>query len=209
MSRRIVVGITGASGAVYAKRLIECLVLAEQETHVICSPHGRQLFNDELHITQVTAQTLLGHESPCLTIHPYNDLGSVLASGSFLTEAMIIVPASMNTLGAVAGGLSDNLITRAAQVTLKERRRFVIVPREMPFGHIDLPNMLRISEAGGIICPANPGFYLLPERIDDLVDFVVAKLLDLVQVPHQLNNRWQGSPPAPGNAQSPGPATDR
>jgi 4-hydroxy-3-polyprenylbenzoate decarboxylase len=125
-----------------------------------------------------------------------------------MTEGMIIVPASMNTLGAVAAGLSDNLMTRAAQVTLKERRRLIIVPREMPFGHIDLQNMLRISEAGGIVCPANPGFYLLPQKIGDLIDFVVAKLLDLVHVPHQLNNRWEGAPPALDDAKSRDSATD-
>ncbi|MBN1488309.1 MAG: UbiX family flavin prenyltransferase, partial [Phycisphaerae bacterium] len=108
---------------------------------------------------------------------------------------MVICPCSSNTLGAIAAGLGDNLITRAAHVTLKERRRLILLHREMPLSEIDLENMLRISRAGGVICPAAPGFYMQPESVDDLVDFVVGRLLDLLHVPHNLNTRWTGQVP--------------
>lgn len=190
--RDIVVAITGASGAVYARRLLQCLASGEGNvhTHVIVSPHGRQLLADELGIRRVTADSLVGGAAARLTLYAHNDVGCALASGSFLTEGMIVCPCSGNTLGAIAAGLGDNLVNRAAQVTLKEGRRLVLVHREMPLSVIDLENMLRISRAGGIMCPAAPGFYMRPETIDDLVDFVVGKLLDLFHVPHTLNTRW-------------------
>jgi 4-hydroxy-3-polyprenylbenzoate decarboxylase len=146
--------------------------------------------HDELGIRDVAAEALLGCECERLTIHPYRDVGSTLASGSFLTNGMIVCPCSSNTLGAIASGLAENLLHRAAAVTLKEGRRLVVVPREMPMSRIDLLNALRLSEAGAIICPASPGFYMMPESVDDLVDFVVGKLLDLMDVPHQLDTRW-------------------
>jgi 4-hydroxy-3-polyprenylbenzoate decarboxylase len=129
-------------------------------------------------------------------MYGYRDVGAVLASGSFLTDGMIICPCSSNTLGAVAAGLGDNLITRAAHVTLKEGRRLVLVPREMPVSAIDLRNMLRLSRAGAIICPASPGFYMNPQSIDDLVDFVAGRVLDLVNIPHNLQTRWAAPPEA-------------
>ena len=125
-----------------------------------------------------------------LTVYPYRDVGARIASGSFRTDGMIVCPCSSNSLGAIASGIGDNVLSRAAAVTLKEARRLIIVPREMPAGRIDLLNFLRLSEAGAIICPASPGFYMLPKSINDLVDFVVGKLLDLVDVPHRLNTRW-------------------
>jgi len=190
MPERLVVAITGASGAVYARRLVQLLVQAGVETHLVCSPYGQRLLADELNITRLSAEALLGIETQGLIIHPYRDLGSRLASGSFPTGGMIVCPASGNTLGAIAAGLGDNLIARAAAVTLKEHRRLILVPREMPWSQIELRNALRISEAGGIICPASPGFYLLPTTLDELVDFVVGRLLDLVGVEHDLNTRW-------------------
>ncbi len=195
MARRVVVAVSGASGASYARRLVQCLVDAEAEVHLICSPNGQRLLHDELGIARPTAQALLGRETDRLVIHPYGDIGSTLASGSFRTDGMIVCPASGNTLSAIASGLGDNLITRAAAVTLKEARRLIVVPREMPWSQIEIRNALRISEAGGIICPASPGFYMMPAAVDDLVDFVVGKLLDLVNVPHQLNTRWTGGKP--------------
>ncbi len=191
-SKRIIVGVTGASGAVYARRLIQCLCLADVDVHVIASPNGRRLFADELNIQQVSAELLIGGDSNRLTIHPYRDVGDRLGSGSFLTDGMIVCPCSSNTLASIAAGLAGNLLDRAAAVTLKERRRLILVPREMPMSRIDLLNALRVEEAGGIICPASPGYYMLPRTVDDLVDFVVGKLLDLIGVAHALNTRWTG-----------------
>ena len=188
--RQIVVGVTGASGAGYAKRLVQCLCEAGVDVHLILSPNGRRLFFDELGIQTISATTILGRDCDQLIIYPYRDVGARLGSGSFRTDGMIVCPCSSNTLASVAAGLADNLLNRAAAVTLKERRRLILVPREMPMSRIDLLNALRASEGGAIICPAAPGFYMLPQSVDDLVDFVVGKLLDLIDVPHTLNTRW-------------------
>lgn len=202
MEKRIVVAITGASGAAYARRLLECLARGGAHVDLIISPYGRRLFLDELNVADATPRNLIG-ESLAARVeeHPYRDVGDRLASGSYLTHAMIICPCSSNTLGEVASGLGGNLIARAAAVHLKEARRLVVVPREMPVSQIELENMLRISRAGGIICPAAPGFYMLPQKLDDLVDFVAGKLCDLVGVPHGLNTRWAAgsSSPAPAD----------
>ncbi len=189
-TKRIVVGVTGASGAAYARRLIECLCDLEVDVHLVVSTHGQRLLHDELGITTVSAPALLGRECDRLTVHSYRNVGSELASGSFRTDGMIVCPCSSNRLGSIAAGLADNLVDRAAAVTLKEMRRLILVPREMPMGRIDLLNALRLSEAGAVICPASPGFYMMPETVDDLVDFVVGKVLDLVDVRHTLNTRW-------------------
>lgn len=189
-AERVVVAVTGASGAAYARRLIECILAAGPEVHLIVSPLGRRLFHDELAIDELNASALLGREDDRLVLHPYRDVGDVLASGSTRTRGMIICPCSGNTLAQVAAGMGDNLITRAAQVTLKERRRLVLVPREMPWSQLDIENALRLSQAGAVICPASPGFYMLPRRVEDIVDFVAGKLLDLLDIPHTLNTRW-------------------
>ncbi len=192
-SKRIVVAITGASGAAYARRLLECLVDAGVEVHLVVTPFGRRLLRDELAIEKVSPEALIGQATDRIIVHSYRDVGCVLASGSFHTDGMIICPCSSNTLGAVASGMGDNLVNRAAAVTLKERRRLILALREMPMSHIDLRNALRLSEAGAVICPASPGFYMLPKAVDDLVDFVVGKLLDLVGVGHSLNTRWENA----------------
>jgi 4-hydroxy-3-polyprenylbenzoate decarboxylase len=189
-NKEIVVGVTGASGAEYARRLVDCLCQAGASVHLVVSPNGRRLLKDELGIDELSATSLIGREAPMLTIYPYRDVGAKLGSGSFRTDAMIVCPCSSNTLAAMAAGLADNLLDRAAAVTLKEMRRLIVVPREMPMSRIDLQNSLRLSESGAVICPASPGFYMLPQTVSDLVDFVVGKLLDLVDVPHQLNTRW-------------------
>ena len=189
-NKHIVVGITGASGAVYARRLIECLCDGGAEVHLIVTPLGQRLLRDELDMLAVSAKTLLGRETDRLTVYAYGDVGARPASGSFHTDGMIVCPCSSNTLASIAAGLADNLLDRAAAVTLKEARRLIVVPREMPMSRIDLLNALRLSEAGAIICPACPGFYMRPTKIDDLVDVVVGKLLDLVNVPHKLDTRW-------------------
>ena len=190
--RRIIVAITGASGAVYAKRLIETLVAAKVEVLLIVSQTGRRLLHDELGMEQVDLAALAGTGEHGITLLPYKDVGACVASGSFQTEAMVVIPCSNNKLAELAHGLGDNLISRAAQVILKERRRLIVVHREMPLGLIELRNMVQLAEAGAIICPANPGFYNLPQTVDDVVNMVVGRVLDLLEVEHALHGRWEG-----------------
>ncbi|MFH0983444.1 MAG: flavin prenyltransferase UbiX [Planctomycetota bacterium] len=191
----IVVGVTGASGALYARRLLDALDTAGTDVHLVVSPKGRRVLADELAITRFSVEALLGRAGKRITSYPYHDIGATIASGSFPTAGMIVCPCSTHSLAAIAAGLGDNLIFRAAAVTLKEARRLVLVPREMPFTQIDLRNALRLSEAGAIICPAAPGFYMRPQTVGDLVDFLVGKLLDLFDVPHHFNTHWTGTAP--------------
>lgn len=190
IGRRIIVGISGASGARYATRVIELLAEADVEIHLTVSKYGRRLLVDELNMSRLDPDRLTGERGHLLTIHSDTDIGAAIASGSFLHHGMIVVPCSSNTLGAIASGISDNLLQRAAAVTLKERRRLVLAYRESPAGHIDIGNMHRLSDAGAVIAPLAPGFYLHPRSVEDLVDFMAGKLLDLVNVPHSLNTRW-------------------
>ncbi len=192
--QEIIVAVTGASGGPYARRLIDCLESAGVHLHLIVSAMGQRLLHDECRVKSLDAESLIGRPSTRLTLHNFRDVGDRLASGSYLTDGMVICPCSSNTLGAMASGLSDNLITRSAQVTLKESRRLVVVHREMPLTAIDLENMGRLQRAGAIICPAAPGFYMMPETVGDLIDFVVGKVLDLMQVNHSLNTRWGAEP---------------
>jgi len=190
--KQIVVGVTGASGAAYATRLLDVLIAGGADVHLVISPYGKQLLADELDLRDPTAEMLVGSDlARHLTIYNYRDVGARLASGSFITDGMVICPCSGNTLADVAAGTGSNLITRAAAVHLKEVRRLVVVPREMPLSIIEMENMLRIARAGGVICPASPGYYLLPKRIEDLVDFVVGKVCDLLGVGHRLNTRYK------------------
>ena len=189
----IVVGVTGASGAAYARRLLVCICRAGVPVHLVVSPHGARLLHDELEVDTLSTARLLGREAAELTWLPYADIGASIASGSYPTRGMIVCPCSSNSLAAIAAGLADNLITRAAAVTLKETRRLVVVPREMPTSRIDLLNALRIVECGGTVCPASPAFYMKPASIDDLIDSVVGKLLDLFDIPHSLRTRWTPS----------------
>lgn len=186
----IVTAITGASGALYAQRFIQGLVAAGVNVHLIVSPLGRRLLHDELAMETVDLLTLAGSDQHTVTLYNYNDVGSKLASGSFLHQGMVIVPCSSNTLAEVAHGLGDNLISRAAAVTLKERRRLVLCHREMPLSPIDVNNYKTLTDAGVIVAPANPGFYLNPTTVGEVVDFVAGKLLDLIGVPHALDTRW-------------------
>ncbi len=186
----IVVGITGASGALYAQRFIRGLVAAGANVHLVVSPYGRRLLRDELGMENVDLSALAGTEAHRIHLYNYNDVGSELASGSFRHDGMVIVPCSSNTLAEVAHGLGSNLIARAASVALKERRRLVLCHREMPPSPVDLENYVALSRAGAIVAPANPGFYLNPTSVGEIVDFVAGKLLDLVNVPHQFDTRW-------------------
>ncbi len=186
----IVTAITGASGALYAQRFIQGLVAAGVNVHLIVSPLGRRLLHDEMGMETVDPAALAETEQHTITLYNYNDVGSKLASGSFLHNGMVIVPCSSNTLAEVAHGLGGNLISRAAAVTLKERRRLILVHREMPLSPMDVNNYKICTDAGAIIAPANPGFYLNPTTVGEIVDFVAGKLLDLVGVKHTLDTRW-------------------
>lgn len=184
--------VTGASGGPYARRLLDRLEASGSLVHLIVSPNGRRLLADECGVRTIEPSALLGRSSDRIRTHDYEDVGAPLASGSYHTDGMVVCPCSGNTLGAIASGLAGNLITRAACVSLKERRRLVLVPREMPISGIDLENMLRLQRAGAVICPASPGFYQHPRTVDELVDFVVGRVLDLLGVPHDLKTRWDG-----------------
>jgi 4-hydroxy-3-polyprenylbenzoate decarboxylase len=186
----IVVAITGASGALYAQRFIQGLVAAGVNVHLVVSPLGRRLLHDELGMEGVDVEALAGSKDHAVTLYNYNDVGSKLASGSFIHQGMVIVPCSSNTLAEVAHGLGDNLISRAAAVTLKERRKLVIAHREMPLSPIDVNNYKILSDAGVIVTPCNPGLYLNPTTVGEIVDFVAGKLLDLLGVPHAMETRW-------------------
>jgi flavin prenyltransferase len=186
----IVTAITGASGALYAQRFIQGLVAAGVNVHLVVSPLGRRLLHDEMGMEAIDLVMLAGRENHTITLYNHNDVGSKLASGSFLCDGMVIVPCSSNTLAEVAHGLGDNLISRAAAVTLKERRRLIVVHREMPLSPIDVNNYKTLSDAGVILASANPGFYLNPATVIEVVDFVAGKLLDLVGVPHGMDTRW-------------------
>jgi 4-hydroxy-3-polyprenylbenzoate decarboxylase len=197
--REVVVAVTGASGGAYALRLLHCLEASGALVDLIVSPNGRRLLADECGAGSVEPAALLGHPTDRIRIHDYGNIGDQLASGSHHTDGMVICPCSSNTLGATASGLGDNLIARAACVTLKEGRRLVVVHREMPVSGIDLENMLRLQRAGAIICPASPGFYLHPKTVDDLVDFVVGRVLDLLGVAHELRVRFSGAEETPSS----------
>jgi 4-hydroxy-3-polyprenylbenzoate decarboxylase len=186
----IVTAITGASGALYAQRFIQGLVAAGVNVHLVVSPLGRRLLHDELGMETIDLKALAGADEHTVTLYPYNDVGSKLASGSFLHDGMVIIPCSSNTLGEVAHGLGGNLISRAAAVTLKERRKLIVAHREMPLSPIDVTNYKILTDAGAIVAPTNPGFYLNPTTVGEVVDFVAGKLLDLLGVRHALDTRW-------------------
>ena len=186
----IVTAITGASGALYAQRFIQGAVAAGVNVHLVVSPLGRRLLHDELGMEGIDLEALAGAKQHTVTLYNYNDVGAKIASGSFLHDGMVIVPASSNTLCAVAHGLGDNLINRAAGVTIKERRRLVIAHREMPLSPMDVTAYKLLTDAGVIVAPCNPGLYLNPSTLGEVIDFVAGKLLDLVGVKHAFDTRW-------------------
>ena len=186
----IVTAITGASGAAYAQRFVQGLVAANVKVHLVVSPLGRRLLYDELGMESIDLAALGGSAQHSITLYNYNDVGAKIASGSFLHDGMMIVPCSSNTLAEVAHGLGGNLISRAAAVTMKERRKLVVCHREMPLSPMDVTNYKILTDAGVIVAPANPGFYLNPGSVGEIVDFVAGKLLDLMGVAHNLDTRW-------------------
>ena len=194
MDKRIVVGVTGASGAPYLIRFLRLLAEAEIEIHLTVSALGKRLLAEESGITTVNADSLgLSDCGELLVVHNSNDLGASIASGTFLHDGMIVLPCSSNTLGAIASGVTHSLVQRAAAVTLKERRTLVLAHRETPVSLIDIQNLSRVAQAGGIIAPLSPGFYMNPESIDDIVDFMVGKLADALSVKHALPVRWKSN----------------
>ncbi len=185
-----IVAITGASGACYGIRLLQLLIEQGLEPYVVVSPAGRQVMGVELGSGELKDH--LGNTG--YREEDVKDLASPLASGSFQTQGMVIIPCSTGTLGSVAHGISSNLIHRAAEVCLKERRPLILVPRETPLSQITLQNMLTLAQAGAHLVPASPGFYHGPSSIQDLVDFVVGRVLDGMKIPHGLTKRWTGMP---------------
>jgi 4-hydroxy-3-polyprenylbenzoate decarboxylase len=193
--RPVVVAITGASGAPYAVRLLERLIAANRPVQLIVSKHGFRLMSTEMDIGAIEvlrARLGAANWDRLVTVFDDADRGAAPASGSARNAGMVICPCSMGTLSAIAAGSSRSLVERAADVALKERRRLILVPRETPLSAIHLENMLRVTRAGAIVMPAAPGFYHKPKRIDDLVDFIVARMLDHLDVPHSLVPRWGG-----------------
>ena len=189
-THNIILGISGASGAIYGQRLLDLLEKNGCRAHVIITTTAKQILNNELAITDFTSKGLLGRDSDKLTFYKNDDLASVISSGSYKIDAMVVCPCSSHSVASIAAGLADTLLLRSAYVTLKHRRPLILVHREMPLTNIDLENMLRITNAGGIICPASPGFYNKPETIDNLVDAVVGRVLDLLKIDHDLPIRW-------------------
>ena len=226
MKPTVVLAITGASGAIYAERLLEVLIAAGWDVHLTISPAGRLVLKQELDVTvdlddfHISSLLLSADENPSdskldlmrsaagisseessvlsfgkgeageVHYHHYQDFMAPIASGSFMTDAMVICPCSGTTLGAIVHGLSTNLIHRAADVHLKERRKLILVPRETPLSGIQLDNMKRLADAGAVILPAMPGFYHGPVTIHDLVDFVVGRICDQLGIEQNLMKRW-------------------
>lgn len=186
MPRRLVVGITGASGTIYGVRLLERLRRLDVESHLVLSRWGARTL---LHETDYTVDRV---QSLATVSYPAADQGAAISSGSFLTLGMIILPCSMKTLGAIANGMGESLIPRAADVVLKERRRLVLGVREAPFHDIHLENMLRLSRMGVIISPPVPAFYNRPRTVDDIVEHTVTRMLDLFGLHSSDTPRWDG-----------------
>lgn len=184
--KRFVLAITGASGALYSRRLLEMLLDTGAQVHLVVSDPGRRLLAEEMEGRDL----LDGLPAARIIQHNAKDTGAPIASGSFLCDGMVVAPCTGHTLAAVAAGLGDTLVHRAAQVMLKERRKLVLLHREMPLSLIDIRNMEAVTLAGAIVAPANPGFYTHPQTIADLVDFVCARVMDLLGETGHGVKRW-------------------
>ena len=189
----IVLAITGASGAPYAVRLLDVLARARVPVELIISSHGWRLLETESGIVDDKGlKAATGGDWSSVTVYPDNDRGARPASGSHRTAGMVICPCSMGTVSAIAQGSSRSLVERAADVTLKERRKLILVPRETPFSLIHLRNLTAVTEAGAVIIPAAPGFYHRPTTIDQLIDFIVQRIVDQLGLDIALAPRWEG-----------------
>lgn len=197
-SKRITLAMTGASGVQYGLRLLDCLVQEEREVHFLISKAALLVVATETDVTLPPKAQAMQHFLTEYTgaapdqihVHSQEDWMGPVASGSGAPSSMVVVPCSMGTLSAIATGASNNLIERAADVTLKERRQLIIVPREAPYSSIHLENMLKLSQMGAVILPASPGFYHQPQSVDDLIDFVVARILNQLDIPQTMLPRW-------------------
>lgn len=183
---KVIVGITGASGAIYGVRLLEVLNEASVETHLVVSAAGKRVVEHECGISynQLTARAAKTYD--------VDDFTAAIASGSFPSRAMVISPCSMRTLGLIANGIADNLMVRAAECIMKEGRQLILVPRETPLTAIHLENMLKLARLGVHVVPASPGFYHLPSTLSEAIDMVVGKICDLLGMKHSLFKRWEG-----------------
>ena len=181
---KLIVAITGASGVVYGKRLLEELNKKNIETHLVISDAAKKIIKLELGESANSIEKLASH------VHDIDDWSSPIVSGSYRTDGMVIVPCSMKTLAGVANGFAENAVLRAADVMLKEKRKLIVVPRETPVSSIHLKNMLELSQQGVHIVPSMPAFYHKPKSIDDLVNFVVGRILDILEIDHRLYKRW-------------------
>jgi 4-hydroxy-3-polyprenylbenzoate decarboxylase len=186
MTRRLIVGMTGATGAIFGIRLLEALRSAEIETHLVVSKWAQRTIEHETSYTarQVRDLATVSYEA--------GNMGAAISSGSFVTEGMVIVPCSMRSVAAIAHGTGEHLVHRAADVVLKERRRLVLVARETPLNDIHLENLLKLSRMGVTILPPMPAFYNQPQSLDDMVDHVVARVLDQFALPAEFAKRWTG-----------------
>lgn len=197
-----VVGITGASGAPYAIRILRAILERGDHVKLVVSPAGERVLAIELGVSlsggrkarQEQWRELLGYDGEQFELLAHRDFSASIASGSYYFKAMVVVPCSMGTLSRIATGASTNLIERAADVSLKEKRTLVLVPRETPLNKIHLKNMLAVADAGAEVLPATPGFYNHPKTLDDLIDMLASRVLDRLGVDNELTKRWQGDP---------------
>lgn len=198
MYKTVTLALTGASGMAYGLRLLECLLAQGAQVRLLASQAAHVVAAQELRLTlparPAELESWLRERYPnhpgSLSVYGREDWFAPVASGSGASEAMVVCPCSMGTLAAIAQGLSDNLVERAADVMIKENRKLVLVPRESPFSALHLENMLKLARLGAVILPANPGFYHHPQRIEDLIDFIVARILDQLGMPNDLVPRW-------------------
>jgi flavin prenyltransferase len=190
-------GVTGASGAPYAVRLLAALNQLGVPVRLIISGYGLRLLHDEMGIGSLEALQVVTGDWSRVELYDSSNRGATPASGSAPSRGMVVCPCSMGTLGSIAAGTSRNLVERAADVALKERRPLILVPRETPLSLIHLENMVRLTRAGATIMPASPGFYHRPKHIDDLIDFVVARILDHLGIENGLGTRWRQGEQAP------------
>jgi flavin prenyltransferase len=194
----VVLALTGASGAPYGVRLLEALAAHRVPVWLVTTAHGMRLLRDECGIDDMDGlRRATGGDWTSVTVFPDGDRGALPASGSRRTAGMVICPCSMGTVAAIAAGTSRSLVERAADVTLKERRRLVLVPRETPLSLVHLRNLVAVAEAGAVVLPAAPGFYHRPARVGELVDFIVQRVLDQLDLDIQIAKRWEGDDDAP------------
>lgn len=197
---KLVVALAGASGSIYAARFLRALWEMEGESFLIASPPSLRVFREELEAPVTKPEDLLDFlrktyqpkEVHQFHFRNFQDIGADIASGSNSWDGMVVVPCSMKTVASISLGLTENLIERCADVTLKERRRLIVVPRETPYNRVHLKNMLALDEVGGIVLPASPGFYQMPKSLDDLGDFIAGRIFGLLGIGHNLFPQWKG-----------------